>query len=103
MQENHIRMAFFRFDKVLVELLEPTASGCGRIGKFIQSYGEGIEHIAFRVSNLDKEIERFNREKIEMIDKNPRSGANGSRIAYINPAFTQNVFTELVEKNSDQD
>ena len=98
MKESGLRIAFLKIGEVLVELLEPPEPGVGRIGKFIADYGEGIEHMAFRVDNLDREMDRLRNEQIEMRDKTPREGADESRIAYIEPAYTQNVLTELVER-----
>ena len=99
MEKNYIRIAFLRVGEVLIELLEPTEPGAGRIGKFIEENGEGIEHIAFRVVNIDSELERLKMESIQMRDNVPRNGAHGSRIAYIEPAYTYNVLTELVERD----
>ena len=98
MEKTHLRIAFLQVGEVLIELLEPTEPGAGRIGKFIEECGEGIEHIAFRVDDLDREMERLNSENVEMRDKTPRDGADESRIAYIEPVHTQNVLTELVER-----
>ena len=98
MKESGLRIAFLKIGEVLVELLEPPEPCVGRIGKFIANYGEGIEHIAFRVDNLDREMDRLRNEQIEMRDKTPREGADESRIAYIEPSYTQNVLTELVER-----
>jgi len=101
MEKAHLRMAFLRVGEVLIELLEPTELGAGRIGKFIRDCGEGIEHIALRVDDLEHEMERLKSENVEMRDKMPRDGADESRIAYIEPVHTQNVLTELVERKKE--
>jgi len=96
-----VRMAFIRVGEVLVELLEPTAPGAGRIGAFLEKNGEGFHHIAFRVDDVDAEMERLNSVGVTLRDKAPRDGGDDSRIAFVEPAFTQNVLTELVERTKE--
>jgi methylmalonyl-CoA/ethylmalonyl-CoA epimerase len=38
---------------------------------------------------------------IQLIDKQPRRGAGGTRIAFIHPASTGGVLVELVETSSE--
>jgi methylmalonyl-CoA/ethylmalonyl-CoA epimerase len=98
MKELHLTMAFIPLGEVLIELLEPAEIGVGRIGKFLEEKGEGFDHIALEVEGIDGLIENLKKSNVVMRDQAPRAGAGGSRIAFIEPAFTNNVLTELVEK-----
>lgn len=96
--DMNVRIAFIPLGEVLVELLEPTVPGAGRIGKFIQEKGEGFHHIAFRVEDVDRAIEDLKEIRIPLRDQKARKGGGDSRIAFIEPAYTQNVLTELVQR-----
>jgi methylmalonyl-CoA epimerase len=94
-----VKVAFIPLGEVLIELLEPLEPGEGRIGQFLVERGEGIHHIALRVDNIHRALERFKEMNISLKDEKPRDGGDGSQIAFIEPAFTQNVLTELVERD----
>jgi methylmalonyl-CoA/ethylmalonyl-CoA epimerase len=101
MEDLHLRMAFIPLGETLIELLEPLEKGSGRIGQFLEEKGEGFDHIAFEVTDIDSLVENLKKANITMRDDKPRKGAGGSRIAFIDPACTNNVLTELVEKKKD--
>ena len=92
-----VKIGFIPLGEVLIELLQPTEPGAGRIGKFLAEKGEGFHHIALRVGDLDATMEKLKGSMV-FRDKEPRTGADKSRIAFIEPEFTQNVLTELVER-----
>jgi len=94
-----VKVAFIPLGEVLIELLEPVELGEGRIGKFLQEKGDGIHHIAFRVENIHHALETLKKINIPLRDETPRDGGDGSKIAFIEPASTQNVLTELVERS----
>jgi len=99
--EISVRMAFIKVGEVLVELLEPTEPGAGRIGKYLEERGEGFHHMAYRVENLDLMLERLIAMEIPLRDRVPRNGGDNSRIAFIEPGVTHNVLTELVEREKE--
>jgi methylmalonyl-CoA epimerase len=84
--------------EVLIELLEPTEPGVGRIGQFLEEKGEGFHHIALRVESIHRAMEELGNMNVSMKDKEPRDGGDDSKIAFIDPAFSNNVLTELVER-----
>jgi methylmalonyl-CoA/ethylmalonyl-CoA epimerase len=100
-ESTNLKIAFIRVGEVLIELLEPIEPGVGRIGQFIEEKGEGFHHIAFRVEDLNHAMNRLSQIEVPLRDKEPRDGADGSRIAFIDPISTQNVLTELVERKQE--
>jgi len=96
-----VRIAFITLGEVLIELLEPTERGKGRIGEFIEEHGEGFHHMAFRVENIDAALSILKKIGIGLRDEKPREGGDNSRIAFIDPKETQNVLTELVERKTE--
>ena len=97
-EDIKVKIALIALGDVLIELLQPTEPGAGRIGQFLEEKGEGFNHIALRVENIDHTMEKLKENNILLRDKEPRPGADEARIAFIQPAFTQNVLTELVER-----
>jgi len=93
----NIRICFIPVGEVLIEFLEPLSEE-GRIGEFIKENGEGIHHIAYRVTDLEAILRMMKKEKITLRDEQPRSGGMGSKIAFIDPSETNGVLTELVER-----
>lgn len=99
LRDINVKVAFIPLGEVLIELLEPVKPGEGRIGRFLEEKGEGIHHIAFRVENIDDAMRRLKKISIPLRDEKPREGGDGSKIAFIEPISTQNVLTELVERD----
>ncbi len=95
--EQRVRVAVLRAGETRVELLEPTAPD-SPVGRFIDRSGEGLHHIAFRVEKIDDELARLAAGGTKLIDRKPRTGAEGARIAFIHPATSGGVLVELVER-----
>jgi methylmalonyl-CoA/ethylmalonyl-CoA epimerase len=95
--EQKVRVAFLPVGDSEVELLESTDPE-GPIAKYIEKKGEGIQHIAFRVDNIEEAIENMKQKGIRMIDETPRYGAGGAKIAFCHPKSTGGVLVELSER-----
>jgi methylmalonyl-CoA/ethylmalonyl-CoA epimerase len=78
----------------LVELLE-AGDPDSPIGRFVARRGAGIHHICFSVDDLDATLDRCRRAGIQLIDDQPRIGAEGKRIAFLHPRSTGGVLIEL--------
>ncbi|MEE9610031.1 MAG: VOC family protein [Desulfatiglandales bacterium] len=100
-EELNVRIAFIPVGEVMIELIEPLVPGKGRIGEFLQCSGEGFHHIAYRVENLDDLLDTLKRADVTLRDSEPRPGAARSRISFLAPEETNNVLTELVEREQD--
>jgi len=90
-------VAFLPITDRELELLESTDPE-GPVSKFIDKSGEGIQHIAFRVENIDEALKELKSKGIKLIDEEPRSGAGGARIAFIHPKESNGVLVELCER-----
>jgi methylmalonyl-CoA/ethylmalonyl-CoA epimerase len=82
-----------------LELLESTDPE-GPIAKFIAAKGQGVQHLAFRVDDLDAALEELKAAGIRLIDEKPRYGAGGARIAFLHPKSTKGVLVELCERKA---
>jgi len=95
--EQKVTTAFFPVGESEVELLESTAPD-GPIAKFIEKKGQGIQHIAFRVENIEAALAELKEKGIQLIDQKPRIGAGGAKIAFLHPKATSGVLVELCER-----
>jgi methylmalonyl-CoA epimerase len=80
-----------------VELLEPLRPDTG-IGRFLAQRGQALHHIAYRTEDLEGDMARLEATGMELIDRTPRPGAHGHRIAFLQPSTTGGVLIELVER-----
>ncbi|RJP94926.1 MAG: methylmalonyl-CoA epimerase [Desulfobacteraceae bacterium] len=95
--EQKVKTAFFPVGESEVELLESTSPD-GPIAKFIEKKGEGIQHIAFRVENIESALAELKSKGVRLIDEIPRKGAGGAKIAFLHPKATSGVLVELCER-----
>ena len=93
-----VRVAMFAVGGSRIELLEPTAED-SPIAIALQKRGPGIHHIAYSVDDASEAVKTLIDGGVRMIDKEPREGAGGSRIAFIHPGATGKVLTELCQHN----
>lgn len=92
-----VKTAFIPAGEAEIELLESTADD-GPIAKFIDKNGEGIQHIALRVDNIEAALEELKQRGVKLIDEKPRIGAGGAMIAFIHPKATNGVLLELCQR-----
>ena len=98
-EEQKVNVAFLPITDSEIELLESTEPD-GPVAKFIDSKGEGIQHIAYRVENIDEALEELKAKGVRMIDRKARKAAGGAKIAFIHPKETGGVLVELCERGS---
>jgi len=96
--EQKVTTGFFPVGESEVELLESTSPD-GPIAKYLEKRGEGIQHIAFRVENIEAALEELKSKGVQLIDQKPRIGAGGAKIAFLHPKATRGVLVELCERN----
>lgn len=96
-EEQKVTTAFMPVGESEVELLESTSPD-GAVAKFIEKRGEGFQHVAFRVDNIEKALAELKEKGIQLIDEKPRKGAGGGKIAFIHPKATGGILVELCER-----
>ncbi|OGR28130.1 MAG: methylmalonyl-CoA epimerase [Desulfobacterales bacterium RIFOXYA12_FULL_46_15] len=96
-QEQNVTTAFLPVGESEVELLESTSAD-GPVAKYIEKRGEGIQHVAFRVENIEEALAELKAKGIALIDQTPRIGAGGAKIAFLHPKATSGVLVELCER-----
>jgi methylmalonyl-CoA/ethylmalonyl-CoA epimerase len=96
-EEQKVTTAFLPVGESEVELLESTAPD-GPIAKYLEKRGEGIQHVAFRVENIEAALAELKEKGVRLIDEKPRKGAGGAKIAFLHPKATNGILVELSER-----
>lgn len=91
-----VRTSFFDIGGVKIELLEATRDD-SPIARFIEKKGEGIHHLAFAVSDIGKSIEEYQKKGFQLINQEPKDGADGKVIVFLHPKSTNGVLVELCQ------
>ena len=96
--EQKVKVAFIPITDSEVELLESVEPD-GPVAKYIEKRGEGIQHIAFRVDDINQCLAELKEKGVRLIDQSPRHGAGGAKIAFIHPKETNGVLVEICERD----
>ena len=94
--DQGVRVVSLSMGESKLELTEPLAPDTP-VGRFIAKRGAGLHHIALSVSDLAGTLLRLEAAGIQLIDREPRIGAEGKRIAFLHPRSTGGVLVELSE------
>lgn len=98
-ESEGVSTSFFKLGETKIELLEASKEESA-IAKFIEKRGEGIHHIALDVVDIEAEIDRLQKEGFQVINEQPKDGADNKRIVFLHPKSTQGVLIELCEEKA---
>jgi methylmalonyl-CoA/ethylmalonyl-CoA epimerase len=79
-----------------IELLAPL-SATSPVARFLERRGAGLHHLCYRVPDLATTLREYEAAGYRLIDREPRSGAHGHRVAFLHPAAMGGVLVELLE------
>jgi methylmalonyl-CoA epimerase len=79
-----------------IELLAPLSEDTP-VGRFLARQGPGLHHVAYQVQDIDAALAACREAGMRLIDETPRRGIRDSRVAFLHPASTGKVLTEIVE------
>jgi methylmalonyl-CoA/ethylmalonyl-CoA epimerase len=82
-----------------IELLEPTSDE-STIHKFIETKGEGIHHLCFKVKDVKAKVADLTAKGYRFIYHEPRIGAGGCLVNFIHPKSSGGVLIELSQRPS---
>lgn len=95
-ESEGVSTSFFMCGSSKVELLEATNPDSA-IAKFIEKKGEGIHHIAFEVEDIHAEMKRLEAEGFQLLNSEPKRGADNKLICFLHPKGTNSVLVELCQ------
>ncbi|MDQ6776349.1 MAG: methylmalonyl-CoA epimerase [Actinomycetota bacterium] len=79
-----------------LELLAPLGPDTP-VGKFLSKRGPGLHHVAYRVDDISETLGALTAAGLRLIDETPRVGIRDSLVAFLHPASTGGVLTEIVQ------
>jgi methylmalonyl-CoA/ethylmalonyl-CoA epimerase len=79
-----------------VQLLEPLGPDTP-VGRFLARRGEGLHHVGYGVEDIGQALAAIGGTGVRLLDERPRHGSMGASIAFLHPADTGGVLTELVQ------
>lgn len=95
-ESEQVRTAFFRQGETKIELLESMTPD-GVIAQFIEKRGEGLHHIAFAVSDIRAEMARKQADGFQLLNTEPKAGADDKWVCFIHPKSAGGVLVELCQ------
>jgi methylmalonyl-CoA/ethylmalonyl-CoA epimerase len=95
-EAEQVRLAMVPLGDSRIELLQATSPD-SPIARFIAKRGEGLHHVALRVSNLAAAVERLKQKGARLISDEIKVGAGGHLYVFVHPSSAGGVLLELCE------
>lgn len=98
--EQGVEAALLDIGEGHVELLAPLGPDTP-VGRFLASRGPGLHHVAYQVQDIDAALTALVAAGMQLLDRSPRTGIRGSKVAFLHPRGTGGVLTEIVQPAHD--
>jgi methylmalonyl-CoA/ethylmalonyl-CoA epimerase len=95
-EDQGVDVVFIGSGSGRIELVAPI-SDASPVARFLARRGAGLHHLAYRVHDLPARLHELTARGVELIDREPRAGAHGRRVAFLHPRSTGGVLIELIE------
>lgn len=83
-----------------IQLLAPLTPA-STIAKFLDRNGQGIQQLAYRVTDLEQVMAVLKERGVRLLYDAPRRGTSDSRVNFVHPKDAGGVLVELVEPARD--
>ena len=97
-ESDGVEEALIKVAESYIQLLTPTKSD-SPVGKFLESRGEGLHHVAYRVDDCAQALEAVKSAGYRVVDEAPRPGSRNTTVAFLHPKSGFGTLIELVEEN----
>ncbi len=94
-EHERVKTAMLPLGETRLELLEATAEDSA-VAKFVAKRGEGLHHLAIRVSDVDAAFARLKGNGLRLASECVRVGAGGHRYFFVHPESAGGVLVEIV-------
>jgi methylmalonyl-CoA/ethylmalonyl-CoA epimerase len=91
-----VRLALYPVGESMVELIAGTTPD-SKHARMVAAGKGGLNHICFEVEDIDAALAELKAKGVPLLDQVPRVGHAGCRIAFIDPAATENCLIELAQ------
>ena len=97
--DQRVRVVFVAAPNARIELIEPTDTESG-VAQFLAERGRStLHHVCFAVDDLRTTLRALEARGMELIDREPRRGAEGD-VAFLHPRASGGVLVELIDRAS---
>jgi len=96
-ESEQVSTSFFKVGDTKIELLEALSED-SPIGKYLDTRGEGIHHIAFEVSDILAEMARLKKAGFRLLSEVPKKGADNKLVCFVHPKSAHGVLIELCQE-----
>ena len=98
-EHEGVRTSFFQVGPNKIELLEALHSN-SPIAKHIEKRGEGLHHVAYAVDDIRDEMNRLENEGFQLLNSEPKLGADNKLVCFLHPKETGGTLIELCQERS---
>jgi methylmalonyl-CoA/ethylmalonyl-CoA epimerase len=92
-----VRVACFPMENIVIELVEAISED-SPVERFLEKRGEGVHHLCFTVDKIEDSLKTARERGIDVLDEEPRRGAEGRRVAFLHPDSTHGALIELCDE-----
>jgi methylmalonyl-CoA/ethylmalonyl-CoA epimerase len=96
-EDQGVEEVLFRVGTSYIQLLRALGPDTP-VGKFLQRRGEGVHHVGYRVSDINRTLEQLRGAGVPLVDEEPRPGSRGTTVAFAHPKGFRGVLVELVQE-----
>jgi len=89
-------IGFIPVGGTLLELVQPLGEA-GFGVEWLRERGEGLQHVAFQVDDIDAALETLKSRGVELQDDHARPGAANTMIAFLGRGTVEGYMVELVQ------
>ena len=94
--DKKMKCAVVELNGVALEFLQDDSDD-GFLGKYHRERGDAIHHFCLLSDNMDKDVDRLKEKGVQMMDREPRIGLRGKKIAFTAPDALGGISIELSE------
>jgi methylmalonyl-CoA/ethylmalonyl-CoA epimerase len=96
--DQGVAVRLLQLGEDLIEVIAPLGGMQeGSLHRFLARRGPGLHHLAVRVASVEDELRRLSGLGAQLIDRQPRPGRPGTKVAFVHPQATGGTLLELVE------
>lgn len=95
-ESQGVRVRVFRIGDSMVELLSPIRPDSA-IAKYLEKNRPGLHHTAYRVEDIDAEVERLKATGATFLSEKPGPGLHNTRVIFLHPKWGAGTLIELCE------
>ncbi len=96
-ESDGVEEALLNVAESYVQLLTPTRED-SPVHAYLERRGEGIHHIAYRVTDCAAALQAVKDAGGRVIDDRPRPGSRGTTVAFVHPKGAFGTLVELVQE-----